>query len=119
VPRPGHFTPGKDPVPILQKVGTKQDGNLFLAALFFRYVCAGYAASCLLKFTVIFLTSEEGTDAPKRLQPTMKLCCVTTTAKAGYLPPSLVVFQYSTVQNKEPQPSTDKSWCNNFHKSTG
>jgi hypothetical protein len=73
-------------------------------------VCAGYAASCLLKFTHIFLTSEEVTDVPKRPQPTMKLRCFNTMAKAGYLPPSLVVFQYSTVQNKDPQPSRAYSW---------
>jgi len=63
-------------------------------------VCARYAASCLIKFTDIFLTSEEVVDFPKRLQPTTKLRCFNTTAKAGYLPPSLDVFQRSTLQNK-------------------
>jgi hypothetical protein len=77
--------------------------------LFFQHVCAGYAASCLPKFTDIFLTSKEVVDVPKRLHPTMKLRCFRTTAKAGYLPPSQVVFQHSTVQNKEPQPSTANS----------
>ena len=44
-------------------------------------MCAGYAASCLLKLTDIILTSED-TDVPQRLQPTMKLRRVNITAKA-------------------------------------
>jgi hypothetical protein len=41
----------------------------------------------------------------------MKLSCFKTTANAGCIPPSLVVFQYSTAQNKGPQHSTANSCC--------